>query len=44
MMVHLTGKERKRSDFEALFAASGFKLDRVRENSNGVSVIEAVPV
>lgn len=44
MMVWDTGRERKLSEFEALFNASGFKLDRVTENPSGQSVIEAVPV
>lgn len=38
------GRERRLSEFEALFEASGFKLDRVTENPRGPSVIEAVPV
>jgi len=44
MMVWGTGHERKRSGFEALFAKSGFRLDRITENPDGPSVIEAVPV
>jgi hypothetical protein len=44
MLVWDTGKERKRSEFEELFEASGFRLDRLTENANGPGVIEAVPV
>jgi hypothetical protein len=44
MMIWDTGQERKLSEFEALFAAAGFRLDRVSENPHGQSVIEAVPV
>jgi len=43
MMVWDTGRERKQSEFEALFAATGFRLDRVTRNPSGHSVIEAVP-
>ena len=43
MMIWATGRERKLSDFEGLFAASGFELARVSENPSGHSVIEAVP-
>jgi hypothetical protein len=41
MMIWATGRERRLSEFEALFAAAGFRLDRVTENPNGQSVIEA---
>jgi hypothetical protein len=44
MMIWSTGRERRRAEFEALFAASGFRLDRVTENPHGQSVIEAIPV
>lgn len=43
MMIWSTGRERTRSEFETLFAESGFRLDRISENPNGHSVIEAVP-
>jgi hypothetical protein len=43
-MVWDTGRERRLSEFEALFGAAGFKLDRVSENPHDQSVIEAVPV
>jgi hypothetical protein len=42
MMVWATGRERRLSEFETLFAQSGFRLDRVTPNPNGQSVIEAV--
>jgi hypothetical protein len=44
MMVWAEGRERKLSEFKALFAAAGFAFDRLTENPNGQSVIEAVPV
>jgi len=44
MLVWDTGRERKLSEFEALFDASGFRLDRVTENPHRQSVMEAVPV
>lgn len=44
MMLLLGARERKLSQFEVLFAASGFRLDRVTEDPDGLSVIEAVPV
>ncbi len=44
MLMCTTGRERKVADFERLFAESDLKLDRVSENPEGVSVIEAVPV
>ena len=43
MFIWDTGRERKLSEFESLFEASGFRLDRVTENPSGISVIEAVP-
>jgi hypothetical protein len=44
MMIWATGRERRLPEFEALFRAAGFSLDRATENPNGHSVIEAVPV
>lgn len=44
MMIWDTGKERKLSEYAALFDAAGFRLDRVSENPHGQSVTEAVPV
>ena len=43
MMIWDTGRERRLSEFAALFEAAGFELDRVSENPQGHSVIEAVP-
>ncbi len=42
MMVWDTGRERKLGEFSALFAASGFRIDRRTPNPNGHSVIELV--
>jgi hypothetical protein len=42
MLVWATGRERRLSEFGALFEASGFRLDRVTENPIGQCVIEAV--
>ena len=44
MLIYDSGRERKQSEFEALFAKSGFRLDRITRNPSGHSVIEAVPV
>ncbi|MEL1250767.1 methyltransferase [Aurantiacibacter gilvus] len=44
MMIWDTGRERRLAEFEALFAASGYRLDRMTRNPAGHSVIEAVPV
>lgn len=44
MMVWDTGRERKLSEFKTLFDAAGFRFDRVTENPDGQSVIEAVPI
>lgn len=43
MMVWATGRERRLSEFEAIFTQAGLRLDRVTENPDGQSVIEAVP-
>jgi hypothetical protein len=42
MMIWTTGKERKLSEFKALFEAAGLVLDRVTENPAGQSVVEAL--
>ena len=42
MMVWDTGRERKLSEFTALFASCGFAIDRLTRNPNGHSVIELV--
>jgi hypothetical protein len=44
MMIWSTGQERKLSDFEALFDASGFRLDGLTKSTMGHGVVEAVPV
>jgi hypothetical protein len=44
MMLWDTGRERKLGEFAALFAATGFAIDRVTRNPNGHSVIEVVPI
>jgi hypothetical protein len=44
MMLLLGAQERKLSAFDELFAASGFRRERVTEYPEGPSVIEAVPV
>lgn len=44
MMLCCPGRERRVKDFEAMFGAAGFRLDRVTDNPGGVSVIEAVAV
>jgi hypothetical protein len=40
MLVALTGKERTRGDFEALYQAAGFRLDRVIPANGGASILE----
>ena len=42
MMVWDTGRERRKSDFETLFAQAGFRLERIVENPMGHSVVEAI--
>jgi hypothetical protein len=44
MLLLLGAKERRLSEFEALFAQSGFRPGRVTEDPNVPSVIEALPV
>lgn len=44
MLAQTGGKERRLSEFEALFGKAGFKLDRMTENPHGQSVMEVVPV
>jgi hypothetical protein len=44
MMVWASGRERKLAEFDALFAASGFALDRLTRNPSGHSVLEVVPI
>ncbi|MFC2951414.1 methyltransferase [Marinicaulis aureus] len=38
------GRERRLSEFEEIFSKAGFALDRVTENPNGQSLLEAVAV
>ena len=42
MLVWTSGRERKLSEFVALFNAAGLTLERVTENPAGLSVVEAV--
>lgn len=44
MMVWANGRERRLGEFQALFAATGFALDRVTRNPAGHSVLEVRPV
>ena len=44
MLALLNGKERTRAEFEALFAASGFRLDKVTDAGIGTSVLEATAI
>lgn len=44
MMLLLGARERKLSQFEALLAQAGFRLDRVTEDPSVPCVIEAVPI
>lgn len=44
MMIMTTGRERKRSEFEAVFQAAGFRLDKLTGNPGAQVVMEAVPV
>ena len=43
MMAWAGGRERKLAEFEALFAATGFAVERVTRNPSGHSVIEVRP-
>lgn len=44
MLLWTTGRERKLSEYRTMLEASGFAFDRVTENPDGMSVIEAVAV
>ncbi|MXO71359.1 methyltransferase [Alteraurantiacibacter buctensis] len=44
MMAWAGGRERKLAEFAALFAATGFAIERVSRNPAGHSVIEVCPV
>jgi hypothetical protein len=41
MLGELTGKERTKSEFGALLAGSGFKLDRVIDTGSNIHLLEA---
>ena len=43
MMVLSSGCERTREEYELLIEAAGFRLERITESTQGLSVIEAVP-
>ena len=43
LVVTEGGKERTEEEFAALFAASGFRLNRIVPTSRPIAVIEAVP-
>jgi hypothetical protein len=43
MLVSLSGRERTEDEFESLFAAGGFRLDRVVRSESHVAVIEGTP-
>ena len=43
MLISTTGRERRLAEFESIFDAAGFRIDRLTENPRGQSVIEAVP-
>lgn len=44
MLLWTSGRERRLSEYRAMLEAAGFALDRVTENPDGMSVVEAVPV
>jgi hypothetical protein len=44
MLAVVGGRERKRSEYEALFGEAGFRLERVIPTGSGMDIIEAVPV
>lgn len=44
MMTALTGRERTRAEYNKLFAASGFALERVVDTPAGTSIIEGSPL
>jgi hypothetical protein len=44
LMAYGDGKERSRAEFEALLAAAGFKLQRIRPSCGIMLTLEAVPV
>jgi len=44
LIVLLGGRERTAADYDALFRAAGFKLERIVPTPPGPSVVEAAPV
>jgi hypothetical protein len=44
LVAYGDGKERSRAEFEALFAAAGFKLQGIRPSCGIMLTLEAVPV
>ena len=44
MMVIVSGRERSKAEYEALFKAAGFSLTRIIATQSVISIIEAVPV
>lgn len=43
MMSSLTGRERTRAEFEALFDRAGWRLTRVTPTGTRLSIVEGVP-
>ena len=44
MMLFSGGKERTEKEFSALFAASGWRLNRIISTASPLSIIEGVPI
>lgn len=44
MLAVVGGRERKRSEYEALLREAGFRLDRVLPTGSGIDIIEAQPI
>jgi hypothetical protein len=44
MLAYSTGRERKRSAYEALLKAADFRIDRVIPTPSGIAILEASPV
>jgi len=44
MMIWTTGRERRLSEFKAMFEETGFAFDRFTENADGMGVIEAIAI
>jgi O-methyltransferase domain len=43
MMAYAAGRERKRSRYEALLKAAGFRVERVIPTESAISILESVP-